>query len=51
MQIETIKKIQTERILEMNKILEIQTGTTEESFTNSVQEIEERISGTEDSIE
>ena len=38
------KKNQTERILEM-KNLEIQTGPTEASVTNRIQNIEERIEG------
>lgn len=46
-ELEAMKKIQTEGILEM-KNLRIQTGTSEASFTNR---IEERISGVEDTVE
>ena len=49
-EIEKIKKTQTEGILEMENLGKW-TGTTEASITNRVQEIEKRISGTEDTIE
>ena len=39
-----IKRTQTEGILGV-KILRIQTGTTEASFTKRIQEMEERLSG------
>ena len=47
---EAIKKTQTEAILEMENLAK-RTRTTEVSITNSIQEIEERISGVEDTIE
>ena len=49
-EIESIKKTQTERILEM-KSLEIRTRTTEAIFTNRRQEMKERLSVTENTIE
>ena len=45
-----IKRTQTEGILGV-KILRIQTGTTEASFTKRIQEMEERSSSVEDRIE
>jgi hypothetical protein len=50
MGIESIKKTQTEGI-SGNENLGSQTETTKASFTNSIQEIKERISGTEEMIE
>lgn len=47
---ESIKKTQTEGILETENF-GIWTGTTETSFINRIQQMEERISGTEDTIE
>jgi hypothetical protein len=49
MEIEAIKKTQTEEILEMENLGKW-TKTTEASITNRTQEMEERISGTEDTI-
>jgi hypothetical protein len=48
--IESVRKTQTDRNLEM-KNLGIGTGTTEVSFTNSIQKMGERISGIEYMIE
>lgn len=50
MKIESLKKIQTEGIVEMKNI-GIQIGTTEASFTSRIQEVEEKISGIDDIIE
>ena len=50
MEIESIKKTQTEGILEM-KNLGKRTGTTDASITNRIQETEEIISDVEDTIE
>lgn len=50
MEIEAIKKILTEGILEM-ETLGKWAGTTDASITNRIQEKEERISGIEDTIE
>ena len=47
---EVMKKTQTERWLDMENLGK-RTGTTETSITNRIQEIEERISGIEDTIE
>ena len=49
-EIEVIKKTQTKGILDMENLGK-RTGTTETSITNRIQEIEERISGDEDTIE
>jgi hypothetical protein len=50
-EIETVKKkIQTEGILEM-EFLRKNTGITDTSITNRIQETEERISGIENMIE
>ena len=49
-EIEAIKKKQTEEILEMENLGK-RTGTTHASLTNRRQEIEERISGIDDTIE
>ena len=49
-EIKVIKKTQTEGILDMENMGK-QIGTTKRSITNRIQEIEERISGTEDTLE
>ena len=49
-EIETIKKTQTEEILEMENLSKW-SGTTDASTTNRIQETEERISGVEITIE
>ena len=49
MEVETIKKTQRE-ILEI-EILGKKSGTIDVSISNRIQEMEERISGAEDSIE
>jgi hypothetical protein len=46
MEIATINKTQTERIMEMEN-LGNETGTTDESITSKMLEVEERISGEE----
>jgi hypothetical protein len=48
--VEAIKKTQTEGILEMENIGK-RTGFTNTSITNRIQEMEERISGIEDTLE
>jgi polyhydroxyalkanoate synthesis regulator phasin len=50
MEIETIKKSQIRTILEIENLGK-RSGVIHASITNRIQEIEERISGTEDSIE
>jgi hypothetical protein len=50
MEVETIKKSQRETILEI-EILGKKSGKTDVSINNRIQEMEERISGTEYSIE
>jgi predicted nucleic acid-binding Zn-ribbon protein len=50
MEIETIKKSQVEASLEM-KNLRRRSRATDASITNRIQEIEERISGIDDTIE
>ena len=50
MEVETIKKSQREITLEIENLGK-RSGTIDLSITNRIQEIEERISGTEDSIE
>jgi hypothetical protein len=50
MEIERIQKSQMEAILEMEKLGK-RSGVTDASITNRTQEIEERISGMEDTIE
>jgi chromosome segregation ATPase len=50
MEVETMKKTQRETTLE-NEILGKKSGTIDESISNRIQEIKERISGAEDSIE
>ena len=47
---EVIKKTQTKGRLDMENLGK-QTGTTKTSITNRIQEIEERISDAEDTIE
>jgi hypothetical protein len=49
-EIEGIKKMQTETTLGLENIGK-RIGTTNVSITNRIQEIEERISGIEDTIE
>jgi len=49
-EIETIKRTQTEGILEMENLGK-RTGTTDASIAKRIQEIEERILGVEDTIE
>jgi hypothetical protein len=50
MEMEAIKKTQTEGILEIENVGQ-RTGTTDTRITNGVQEMEERISDIEDAIE
>ena len=50
MEIETIKKTQMEANPEMENIGK-RSGITDVSITNRIQEIEERISGVEDTVE
>ena len=50
MEMEAIKKTQTEGILEIENVGQ-RTGTTDTRITNGVQEMEERISDIEDMIE
>jgi hypothetical protein len=50
MEVETIKKSQRETILEI-KILGNKSGTIDASISNRTQEMKERVSGAEDSIE
>jgi wobble nucleotide-excising tRNase len=50
MEVETIKKTQRETIVWI-EILGKKSGTIDVSISNRIQEIEERISGAEDSIE
>jgi hypothetical protein len=49
-EVETIKKTQREKTLE-REILGKKSGTIDASISNRIQEIEEKISGAEDSIE
>ena len=49
-EVETIKKTQSEATLEI-ETLGKKSGTIDASISNRIQEIEERISGAEDSIE
>ena len=49
-EVETIKKTQRETTLEI-ETLEKKSGTIDVSISNRIQEMEERISGAEDSIE
>jgi hypothetical protein len=50
MEIETIKKSQRETTLEIENLGK-RSGVIDASITNRIQQIEKRISGTEDSIE
>jgi predicted nucleic acid-binding Zn-ribbon protein len=50
MEVETIKKIQIETTLEIENLGK-KSGTIDVSISNRIQEMEERISGAEDSIE
>jgi uncharacterized coiled-coil protein SlyX len=50
MEIETIKKSQRETTLELESLGK-RSGVIDASITNRIQEIEERISGAEDTIE
>ena len=50
MEVDTIKKIQSEAMLEI-KTLGKKSGTIDSSISNRIQEMEERISGTEDTRE
>ena len=50
MEVETIKKIQRETTLEI-ETLGKKSGTIDASISNRIKEMEERISGVEDSIE
>jgi TolA-binding protein len=50
MEEETMKKTQRETTLEI-EILEKKSGTIDASISNRIQEMEERFSGAEDSIE
>ena len=50
MEVDTIKKTESEAKLEI-ETLEKKSGTIDVSISNRTQEIEERISGAEDSIE
>lgn len=50
MEIEAIKKTQTEGILEMGSLGKL-TKITDTSITNRIQKMKERISGVEDTIE
>jgi predicted nucleic acid-binding Zn-ribbon protein len=50
MEIETIKKSQSETTLELVNLGK-RSGVIDESITNRIQEIEERISGAEDTVE
>jgi hypothetical protein len=50
MEVETIKKSQKETILEI-EILGKKSGIIDANISNRIQEMEERISGAEDSIE
>jgi prefoldin subunit 5 len=50
MEVETIKKNQRETTLEI-EILGKKSGVIDESITNKIQEMKDRISGAEESIE
>ena len=50
MEIETIKKSQRERTLELENLGK-RSGVIDASITNKIQEIEERILGAEDTLE
>ena len=49
-EVDTIKKTQSEATLE-RETLGMKSGTIDASISNRIQEMEERISGAEDSIE
>jgi hypothetical protein len=49
MEVDTIKKTQSEAMLEI-ETLGKKSGSIDESISNRIQEMEERISGAEDSI-
>jgi hypothetical protein len=49
-EVETIKKTQSETMLEIENLGK-KSGNIDASISNKIQEIEERISGTEDSVE
>ena len=49
-EVDTIKKTQSEATLEIKTLGKI-SGTIDASISNRIQEMEERISGAEDSIE
>jgi hypothetical protein len=49
-EVDTIKKTQTEAMLKI-ETLGMKSGTIDESINNRIQEMEERISGAEDSIQ
>jgi predicted nucleic acid-binding Zn-ribbon protein len=49
MEVETIKKTQRETTLEIETLWK-KSGTIDVSISNRIQEMEERLSGTEDSI-
>ena len=49
-EVDTIKKTQSEATLEIEKLGK-RSGVVDTSITNRIQEIEERISGAEDTIE
>jgi predicted nucleic acid-binding Zn-ribbon protein len=49
-EVDTIKKTQSEAMLEMENLGK-KSGTIDTSVTNRIHEMEERISGAEDSIE
>ena len=49
-EVDTIKKTQSEAMLEI-ETLGKKSGTTDASISNQIQQMEERISGAEDSIE
>ena len=49
-EVDTIKKSQSEATLEIESLGK-KSGTIDESISNGIQEMEERISGAEDSIE
>ena len=49
-EVDTIKKTQSEATLEI-ETLGKKSGTTDTNISNRIQEMEERISGAEDSIE
>ena len=50
MEIEAIKKTQTEGILEKEDIGKL-TGTTNKNIVNRIQEMDERLSGVKDTIQ